>query len=57
MNPNDPNVPMLEEVAKALGPLSTQAVFLGGCAVGLLIVDTGRPPVRVTEDVDLAIDT
>lgn len=48
---------MLEEVAKALGPLTKQAVFLGGCAVGLLIVDTGRPPVRVTNDVDLAINT
>lgn len=56
MNPNDPNVPMLEEVAKALGPLTNRTVFLGGCAVGLLIVDKGRPPVRVTEDVDLAID-
>jgi hypothetical protein len=57
VNPDDKNVPMLEEVARALGPLSAQAVFLGGCAVGLLIVDEGRPPVRVTEDVDLAIDT
>jgi predicted nucleotidyltransferase len=57
VNPDDQNIPILEEVAKALGPLTKQAVFLGGCAVGLLIVDKGRPPVRVTEDVDLAIDT
>jgi len=57
VNPNDPNVPMLEEVARALGPLTAQAVFLGGCAVGLLIVDMGRPPVRVTKDVDLVVDT
>jgi predicted nucleotidyltransferase len=56
VNPDDKNVSMLEEVAEALGPLTKQAVFLGGCAVGLLIVDKGRPPVRVTNDVDLAIE-
>lgn len=57
MNLDDKNIPMLEEVAKALGPLTEQAVLLGGCAVGLLIVDKGRSPVRVTNDVDLAINT
>jgi hypothetical protein len=57
VNPSDPNIAMLEKVAKALGPLAEDAVFLGGCTVGLLIVEDGRPPVRVTNDVDLAVAT
>jgi hypothetical protein len=40
-------------VVKSLGQLSERFVFVGGSAVGLLIIDTARPPVRVTIDVDL----
>jgi predicted nucleotidyltransferase len=50
---HDPNVSAVELVAHALGPLRDELVLVGGCAVGLLITDAGRPPVRQTADVDL----
>ncbi|WP_414654470.1 hypothetical protein [Ideonella sp.] len=49
----DPNIAGVELVAKALGPLMDELVLVGGCAVGLLITDQTRPPVRATADVDL----
>lgn len=36
-----------------LGPLVEDFVFLGGCAVGLLLTDRAAPPVRATVDVDV----
>ncbi len=51
-NPNDPNVAMLEHVARSLGPeLCSQLVFVGGAAAGLLITDLAMPPIRRTENV------
>jgi predicted nucleotidyltransferase len=49
----DPNVAIVELVVAALGPLADELVLVGGCAVGLLITDRARPPVRQTVDVDL----
>ena len=49
----DPNLSKIELIAAALGPLRDQLVFVGGCAVGLLITDSAAAPVRVTYDVDL----
>jgi hypothetical protein len=49
----DPNITKVELIAKALGPLRERVVFVGGCAVGLLITDSSASPVRVTFDVDL----
>lgn len=49
----DPNIDKVELVASALGPLRERVVFVGGCAVGLLITDAAASPVRVTFDVDL----
>ena len=49
----DPNLSKIELIATALGPLCGQLVFVGGCAVGLLITDAAAAPVRVTFDVDL----
>jgi predicted nucleotidyltransferase len=49
----DPNLTKIELIASALGPLRDQLVFVGGCAVGLLITDTAAAPARVTFDVDL----
>ncbi len=49
----DPNLAKIELIASALGPLRDRLVFVGGCAVGLLITDTAAAPVRVTFDVDL----
>jgi len=54
MNPNDPNVMMLEIVAARLGPaLRERLVFVGGAVAGLLITDPAMPAIRPTEDVDL----
>jgi hypothetical protein len=50
---HDPNLSKIELIAAALGPLCGQLVFVGGCAVGLLITDSAAAPVRVTFDVDL----
>ncbi|WP_129776673.1 hypothetical protein [Peristeroidobacter soli] len=51
----DPNVAKLQLVAHALGSLREQVVFVGGCAVGLLITDEAAAPVRATLDVDLVV--
>jgi hypothetical protein len=54
MNPNDPNVLMLDVVAARLGEdLCRQLVFVGGAVAGLLISDPAQPAIRPTEDVDL----
>jgi predicted nucleotidyltransferase len=53
MNPNDPNVAKVELIAQALGELREKVVFVGGCAVGLLLTDPAAAPPRVTYDVDL----
>ena len=49
----DPNLGVVELVAAALGHLLDELVLVGGCAVGLLVTDPGRTPVRATIDVDL----
>lgn len=56
MNKDDPNVARVEVVAKALGDAWPEFVLVGGCAAGLLVTDPARPPVRPTEDVDLAVE-
>lgn len=54
MNPNDPNVQMLDVVAQRLGDdLCRRLVFVGGAVAGLLITDPAQPAIRPTEDVDL----
>lgn len=55
MTPRDPNVEQVELVAEALGALTEQLVFVGGCAAGLLITDPAAPAVRPTYDVDLLV--
>lgn len=52
----DPNLSVVSLVAQALGPLSAEFMLVGGCAVGLLITDQGRPSVRQTIDVDLVAE-
>ncbi len=56
MNPRDPNLAKVELVARALGPLCDQLVFVGGCAAGLLMTDPAAAPPRVTYDVDLLVE-
>ena len=48
-----PNLARIEQVAEALGPLRERLVFVGGCAVDLLLTDLAAAPSRVTYDVDL----
>lgn len=56
MNPNDPNVAMMELVAERLGErLRKEMVFVGGAVAGLLITDPGQPAIRPTEDVDMIV--
>ncbi len=56
MNPNDPNVALLELVADRLGQrLRDEFVFVGGAVAGLLITDPALPVIRPTEDVDLIV--
>lgn len=50
---HDPNIDILIAAVTALGPLTDQMVFLGGCATGMLLTDLAAPPVRVTHDVDV----
>lgn len=56
MTADDPNVAKVELVARALGELREQLVFVGGCAVGLLLTDPAAAPPRVTYDVDLVAE-
>ena len=57
LNPNDPNVVMLEVVARRLGPqLCGQFAFVGGAVAGLLITDPAYPAIRSTEDVGIVAE-
>ena len=54
MNPNDPNVSLLERAAAQLGEaLLEQLVFVGGAVAGVLITDPAMPEIRPTHDVDV----
>ena len=52
----DPNLALLMGMARAMGPLCEQVVFVGGCATGLLIDNPGVMDVRPTEDVDAIVE-
>jgi predicted nucleotidyltransferase len=45
----------VETIAKALGELNTQAVFVGGAVVSLYIDDPSADDVRPTKDVDISL--
>jgi predicted nucleotidyltransferase len=56
MNPNDPNVVLVELVANHLGEdFRRELVFVGGAVAGLLITDPAFPAIRATQDVDLIV--
>ena len=48
-----PNIELLTTVAKMLGPLIDEVVFVGGCTTGLFITDEAAGEVRPTYDVDV----
>jgi len=56
VKPRDPNLPLLESVARAFGPLRERFVFIGGCVSGLLVTDAAAPPTRTTRDVDVIVE-
>lgn len=47
---------MLMTVARRLGDLREQVVFVGGATVPLLLSDPSAPPVRSTNDVDVIVE-
>ncbi len=51
----NPNLEILKLAIIKLGEVSDEMVFIGGCAVGLLITDKAAPPIRVTRDVDAIV--
>ncbi|MEL1265225.1 hypothetical protein [Pseudoxanthomonas putridarboris] len=51
----DPNLPQLLAIARALGGLREQIVFVGGSAAGLLLTDPLAEGVRPTMDVDAIV--
>lgn len=53
MKPGDPNLDMLEIMARKLGRLTERLVFVGGGTTGLFITDPLLPQIRVTRDVDV----
>ncbi|MGV3580881.1 MAG: hypothetical protein ACO1N8_01100 [Methylophilus sp.] len=50
---NDPNRAILLIIAKALGDLCEQVIFVGGCATGLLVTIPRAQVIRPTDDVDI----
>lgn len=46
---NNPNLAILDLVAKALGPVCDDVVFVGGCATGLLLTLVRPERIRITE--------
>ena len=56
MNPDDPNVRMVDIVAARLGALREHMVFVGGCAAGLLITNPAPPPIHPTRNVDVVVE-
>lgn len=50
------NLRMLEFVARKLGPLNDEVVYLGGCSTALFITDPLLLDVRPTKDVDCIVD-
>lgn len=52
----NPNLHIIIAAANRLGELRDDMVFIGGCAVGLLITDLAAPEVRITIDVDVIVE-
>lgn len=50
------NLRMLEFVARKLGDLNNEVIYLGGCATALFLTDPLSLDVRPTKDVDCIVD-
>jgi hypothetical protein len=53
---DNPNLAMLEIVARMLGELCGSLVFVGGCATGLLVTTVRSHQIRATQDVDVVAE-
>jgi len=53
---DNPSIAMIEIVAKGLGSLVNDVVFVGGATTGIYIDDPGSPEPRATEDVDCIVE-
>lgn len=56
MQGDDPNLPALITIARALGELREQVVFVGGAIAGQLITDPLAEGIRPTTDVDAIVE-
>jgi predicted nucleotidyltransferase len=56
MRVDDPNLAQLRRVARALGDLREQFLFVGGAVASLLLTDPLTTGVRPTDDVDAIVD-
>ncbi len=50
------NIEMIELVARSLGDLRDDVLFLGGATTSLLVTDTGAAAARFTVDVDIIVN-
>src|SRR5258708_19928135 len=55
-NMQNSNIELLKNVAKRLGPLLSEVVFVGGCTTGLFITDQAAAEVRPPFDVDVTAE-
>lgn len=56
MRPRKQATDGIVHVAKSLGPMLDQFVFVGGAVTGLIVTDPAAPEARFTEDVDIIIE-
>ena len=56
MRRSDPNRESLLVVARALGDLREEVVFVGGAVVGMLLSDPAAARPRSTDDIDTIVE-
>lgn len=56
MSNQDYHKELIGKVAKALGDLNNEAVYVGGAVVSLYVNDPAAPDVRPTDDVDITLE-
>jgi hypothetical protein len=52
----DPNRELFAHVVRLLEPVLDELVFVGGCAMGMMITDPAAAGIRPTKDVDAIVD-
>lgn len=49
------NIKVIEKVAKALGEINNEVIYVGGAVVSFYITDTGAEQPRPTKDIDISV--